>query len=470
MASPWKYLGLKCGLNSNLGAKMMMNKLILKLAAPVLMTGVLLSGIQISVVNAADVANSKDAKETKVERKTKRVPTLRSKVYDQLSRAQSLADAGKQAEAFVVLDNVKSKASSMNSYEQAMMYNFYAFIHYEAENYDKAIKAFENVVQQQPIPETFEQATLFSLAQLHMMRGNFDKTIAKIEQWEVIQKNIYPSKDIPAKNLVLKAQAMYQKQDYLAASQYINAAVLQIETNDLGFQVDEQWYVLQRAVYFELKQPENVKNVLLKLVKKFEAPKYWLQLAGMYGELQQEEKQLAIMEIAAQKSFIATGSDMFNLAQLYYYHQMPYKAAAVMQQAMDAGKLPEDERNLTFLAQSWNVAKETQKAIPVMLAAAKLSETGELYAQLGQMYLNMDKWQQAIASSQQAIEKGGLRNEGMSHLVIGMAQFNVGEYNEALNQLAKAQEYDGSRGMAKQWSKFVEGERKQFATFASVGN
>jgi tetratricopeptide (TPR) repeat protein len=176
------------------------------------------------------------------------------------------------------------------------------------------------------------------------------------------------------------------------------------------------------------------------------------------------------MEIAEQKSFVATGSDMFNLAQLYYYHQMPYKAAAVMQRAIDAGKLPEDERNLTFLAQSWNSAKETEKSIPVMLAAAKLSETGELYAQLGQMYLSMDNWEQAITVSQQAIEKGGLRNEGMSHLVIGMAQFNVGEYNEALNQLAKAQEYDGSRGMAKQWSKFVEGERKQYASFASVGS
>jgi len=438
-----------------------MNKIILKIVAPVLMTGVLVSGMQVSAVIAQEV---------EVERKTKRVPTLRAKVYDQLSRAQGLADAGDQAEAFEVLDNVKSKASSMNSYELAMMYNFYAFIHYEVENYDQAIAAFENVVQQQPIPETFEQATLFSLAQLHMMRGNYDKAIVKIEQWEAIQKNLYPSTDIPAKNLVLKAQAMYQKQDYAAASKYINAAVLQVETNDLGFQVDEQWYVLQRAIYFELKQPENVKNVLLKLVKKFEAPKYWIQLAGMYGELEQEQKQLAVMEIAEQKSFIATGSDMFNLAQLYYYHQMPYKAAAIMQKAMDVGKLPEDERNLTFLAQSWNFAKETEKAIPVMLAAAELSDSGELYAQLGQMYLNMDKWKQAVAASQQALEKGGLRNEGMSHLVIGLAQFNVGEYNEALNQLAKAQEYDGSRGMAQQWSKFVEGERNQIATYASVGS
>jgi tetratricopeptide (TPR) repeat protein len=461
MANPWQYLVWKCGLNSNLGAKMAINKLILKLATPVLMTAVFLSGVQVNFVNAQKV---------EVERKTKRVPTLRSKVYDQLSRAQSLADAGNQAEAFDILNNVKSKASSMNSYELAMMFNFYAFIHYEAENYDQAIAAFENVVQQQPIPETFEQATLFSLAQLHMMRGNYDKTIANIEQWEDIQKTLYPSKDIPAKNLVLKAQAMYQKQDYVTASKYINAAVLQIETNDLGFQVDEQWYVLQRAVYFELKQPENVKNVLLKLVKNFEAPKYWLQLAGMYGELEQEEKQLAVMEIAEQKSFIATGSDMFNLAQLYYYHQMPYKAASIMQKAIDVSKLPENERNLTFLAQSWNLAKETEKAIPVMLAAAKLSETGELYAQLGQMYLNMDQWTQAIAASQQAIEKGGLRNEGMSHLVIGLAQFNVGEYNEALTQLAKAQEFDSSRGMAQQWSKFVEGERKQVATYASVGS
>ncbi|MEP1447524.1 MAG: hypothetical protein ABJK37_15575 [Paraglaciecola sp.] len=440
---------------------MAINKYLLKLAAPVLMTGVLMSGIQANTVNA---------EQAKVERKTKRVPTLRSKVYDQLSRAQGLADAGNQAEAFEVLDNVKSKISSMNSYEQAMMYNFYGFIHYEAENYDQAIAAFENVVLQQPIPESFEQATLFSLAQLHMMRGNYDQTIAKIEQWEAIQTRLYPNKEIPAKNLVLKAQAMYQKQDYAAASQYINAAVQQVETNDLGFQVDEQWYVLQRAIYFELKQPEKVKDVLLKLVKKFEAPKYWIQLAGMYGELEQEQKQLAVMEIAEQKSYVATGSDMFNLAQLYYYHQLPFKAAAVMQKAIDGGKLAENERNLTFLAQSLNSAKETEKAIPVMMAAAKLSETGELYAQLGQMYLNMDQWNQAIAMSQQALEKGGLRNEGMSHLVIGMAQFNMGEYNQALSQLAKAQEFDGSRGMAKQWSKFVEGERKQVETYASIGN
>lgn len=399
------------------------------------------------------------AQEASSERKTQRVPTLRAKVYDQLSRAQSAADAGNPKEAFTILDEVKDKASSMNSYELAMMYNFYGFIHYNLEQFDEAIGSFEEVVKQQPIPTSFEQATLFSLAQLHMMRGNYDSTIEFIEKWEAIQKEIAPDVEIPAKNLVLKAQAMYQKQDYARASGYINLAVEQQENSKEGYQVDENWYVLQRAIYFELKQPEKVKDVLLKLVKQYEKPAYWIQLAGMYGELGDEKQQLAYMEIAYQMGYIATGSDIFNLSQLYYYHQVPYKAALLMEKGIEEGKLSNDERNLTFLAQAWSFAKENEKAVPVMMAAAKLSEDGELDAQLAQTYLNMEKWQLAIDSSLTALEKGNLRNEGTVHLVLGMAHFNLGDYNVALNELAEAEKHSSSRGMATQWLKFVQTEK-----------
>jgi len=297
------------------------------------------------------------------------------------------------------------------------------------------------------------------LAQLHMMRGNYDKTIVFIEKWETIQKEVTPGAEIPAKNLVLKAQAMYQKQDYAKASSYINQAVEQQENSKEGYQVDENWYVLQRAVYYELKQPEQVKNVLLKLVKQYEKPSYWIQLAGMYGELGDEKQQLAYMEIAYQLDYIATGSDIFNLSQLYYYHQMPFKAALLMESAIKQGKLAEDQRNLTFLAQAWSFAKENDKAVPVMLAAANLSKDGELDAQLAQIYLNLEQWDKAIAASERAIQKGGLRNEGTVHLVLGMAHFNVGDYNVALNELAEAEKHNSSRGMAKQWLKFVQTEK-----------
>jgi tetratricopeptide (TPR) repeat protein len=387
---------------------------------------------------------------------TRRTPALRVKVYDQLSRAQTLADAGNTKEAIKALDEVKDKSSSMNSYELAMLYNFYAFIHYNAEQYDQAIAAFEQVVAQQPIPESFEQSTLFSLAQLHMMRGNYDKSIEFMDKWETLQLALHPGKPLPPKNLVLKAQAMYQKQDYKRASEYINQAVEQEEK--AGQVPDENWYVLQRAVSYELKQPEKVKDVLVKLVKHYNQASYWVQLAGMYGELGQEKQQLAVLETAYQEGFVTTGVDLFNLAQLYYYHQVPFKAALVMQNAIDKGVLDKDLRNLKFLSQAWTLAKENDKAEPVMIAAAKLSNDGELDAQLGQMYLNMERWTDAIQSSERALQKGGLRNAGTTYLVMGMAYFNIGEYHDAIEQLSQAEKFDKSKGMAKQWAKYVETE------------
>ncbi|AXR05427.1 tetratricopeptide repeat protein [Salinimonas sediminis] len=383
---------------------------------------------------------------------TRKVPTLRSKVYEQLSRAQTAADEGKIAEAVSILAEVEDKKDSMNSYERAMMYNFYGFIYYNDEQYEEALDAFGQVVEQQPIPRKFEMSTLFSLAQLHLMQGNYEQTITYLERWEALNEG-----DIPPKNLVIKAQAYYQDKQYQKAAEFIDNAVAAHEAQ--GMIPDEGWLILQRAVYYELKNPQKVKNVLVKLVKLFNEPKYWIQLAGMYGELGEERKQLAIMESAYQQGYIDNAADIFNLAQLYYYHRAPYKGALLMEQALNDGTLEKNLRNWRFLGQSWQLAKENEKAIPALTEAAALSEDGELDAQLAQIYLNANKWDQAIAAADKAMAKGQLRNPGLAHLIKGMALYNQKQYAKALNQLAEAEKHPKSRGMAQQWSKFVESEK-----------
>ena len=240
------------------------------------------------------------------------MPTLRGKVYEQLARAQSAADdAGNVEEAIAILKEVEDKSDSMNSYEKAMMYNFFGFIYYNDENYDKALESFENVVNQQPIPEKFEMSTLFSLAQLHLMQGNYDRTIEFIERWEVLNDGV-----IPPKNKVLKAQAYYQNKQYQESADWITQAIDEHEAE--GMLPDEAWLILQRAVYYELKQPEKVKDILIKLVKLYSEPKYWIQLAGMYGELGEERKQLAIMETAYQQGFVAVSYTHLTLPTTPY--------------------------------------------------------------------------------------------------------------------------------------------------------
>lgn len=390
---------------------------------------------------------------TAQERETKRVPAIGSKVYEQLSRAQDASDAENIDEALRILDKVKGKEGSMNSYERAMMYNFYGFVYYNAEDYGNAIQSFERVVAQDPIPEAFEQTTLFSLAQLSMMQGDFDGVVSHLERWETLHTG-----PIPAKNYVLKAQAQYQNKQYERAVSNIETAISRHEED--GYLPDESWLILQRAVYYELKQPEKVKEVLAKMIRLYDEPKYWIQLAGMYGELGQEKKQLAMMEVANQMGYVKSGADLFNLAQLYFYHEVPFKGAMVMKDALDSGALDKNLRNLKFYAQCLSAAKETEKAIPVMREAAALSEDGELESQLAMLHYNSEDWQEAIDAGERALEKGGLRNAGNVHLIIGLSLYNQKQYALAINALNEAAGYERSERTAKQWAKFVAKEKE----------
>lgn len=438
---------------------MLKNKPILKTKLSLVTSALLGAVIYMAPVSSSlHGANIALAQESEVAtRKLKRVPTLRGKVYEQLARAQKLADEENVAEAIEVLDQVKGKMSSMNSYEIAMMYNFYAFIYYNEEDFAKAYESFKSVVEQDPIPEAFEQTTLFSLAQLSLMQSKYDDVLAYLDRWEGLNQG-----KIPAKNHVIKAQAMYQKKDYAEAANFIQLAIDTQEENPDDGIADENWYILQRAIYYELKQPKKVTEVLVKLVRYYEKPKYWLQLGGMYGEIGEEKKQLAVMEAAHQMGYVESGSDLFNLAQLYYYHQVPIKGADVMEEAMASGKLDKNLKNLRFLSQCYAASKDNDKAIPVMTQAAELSEDGELNSQLAQLYLNTDQWDLAIENARKALDKGDLRSPGTVHLVIGMSLFNKQRFAEALNALAEAEKFKRTEKMAKQWQRYVAGEKSSY--------
>jgi tetratricopeptide (TPR) repeat protein len=421
------------------------------------MIGIMLGALASTSLTTLTVLTSSHAQaQTKAsEKQTRKVPTLRGKVYEQLARAQSFADAGDNEQALSILADIAQKQSSMNSYEVAMLHNFYGFIYYNAADNDKALASFKQVVAQPNIPESFEQATLFTIAQLSLMAGYFDDAIQALEQWESLQTG-----SIPPRNLFIKAQAYYQNKQFTQAKTYITQAVTEQEAQ--GMLPDEGWLILQRAVHYELKEPQAVKDVLVKLVKLYNQPQYWVQLGAMYGELGLEKEQLATLEAAKQKGYLVNAGDLYNLAQLYFYHQAPIKCAETIESGLAQGVMEENLRHLQFLGQCYQQAKEVHKAIPALLHAATLSDNGELYLQVAQLQLNADDHVNAIKHAQLALEKGTLNNPGLAHLVLGMSLYNQGEYNDALAQFNLAETYKQTQKVAQQWQNYVSGEKANY--------
>lgn len=384
----------------------------------------------------------------------KRTPALREQVYSQLSRAQQLADGGDIQGGLAVLDTVESKLKSMNSYERAMLWNFYGFMHYGQDDIATAISYFSKVVEEDPIPDALLQGTLFSLAQLALGQERYQDSLDYLAKWQQVVGG-----EPQAKALVLRAQALYQMKRYDEALSPILAA---IEASDKASQrPDENWYVLARAIYFELDQIDRVAEILVQMIKHYNKAEYWVQLAGVYAQLGEDKKQLAVLEAAQVQGFLTKGQDILNLAQAYFVNDVPYKAAVTLAQAIADKKVEANLRNLKLLAQSWVAARETDKAVAALSQAAALSDDGELDAQRAQVLLNSERNDEAMLAAEQALEKGGLKQPGNMHLVIGMAALNKADYNVALKAFAAAKQFDEVRRTASQWERYAGAEKEQ---------
>jgi tetratricopeptide (TPR) repeat protein len=390
----------------------------------------------------------------KVVKKSVKVPAMRNRVYAQLARAQKLADEGVKLEGFDVLDEVQERIDTLNSYERAMLWNFYGFMYYGNDDVDAAIDSFEKVIAEEAIPESLKLSTLYSLAQLTMQQQDYDKTLAFLATWK--DSNTKP---LTTTQLMLFAQVNYQHKQYQPSLEYIVQAFdITLKANQVP---KENWLVLKRANHFELKQTHEVVKVIEDLVRYYDKPQYWLQLSGMYGEVGEEDKQLAVMESAWQAGYVTQSSDILTLVQLYRFKGVPYKAATLLASELERGRIIANEKTLSMLAQAYIAAKNDVKAIPVLQKAAEIADTGKFDAQLAQTYLNTEKWPLAIASANKALQRGGIERTGDMHLILGMSFFNLQKFDDSLIAFTQAQKESASAKTAKQWFHYVEREQGQ---------
>ncbi|CAH9065103.1 hypothetical protein PSECIP111951_03619 [Pseudoalteromonas holothuriae] len=398
-----------------------------------------------------------DINTAQAETKTKRVPALREKVYSQLARAQKLADDGDVQAGLEALDSINERSSSMNSYEIAMMHNFYGFIYYNENQLDKAIASFEKVVAEEGIPESLRLSTTFSLAQLAMANSQYDKVNEYLDSWDAINTKV-----IPDSYYVLRAQANYQIKDYSQALKYINTAINLAESD--GKIPKENWLVLQRALYYSLNKPKEVTETLEKMVKLFNKPNYWVQLAGMYGEIGDEKKQLAIFEAADQQGFVKSRSELKQLAQVYMYNGLSYKAAKIMERGLEQGVIENNAKNQAFIAESLVQAKEDNRAISYFANASELVEHGNYDQRLAELYINLEKFDEAADAARSALDKGELTFESNAYVALGMAQYNLQNFDASILAFEQAEKHKKSANLAKQWIKYVKKEKLHVET------
>lgn len=386
------------------------------------------------------------------ERKTKETVAMSQQVYEKLAEIQELIEGKDYASAQRSIDELKGR-KGLSDYERAQIWNITGYSYYLQEKYADAIRAYDQLLAIPELPEALLLSTLKTKAQLHFTEEDYESALKVVRQ--LLAAIPEPSADV----LMIEGQALFQLGRYDDALVPIKTAIDMYR--EQGQTPRENWLLLLRVIYFEQKEYELMIDVVKELVTHYPKDTYVLTLAGIYSELGDTKKQLALTEVLYEKGLMSTSSNIVNLANLYLLHGLPYKAASLLEKEMNAGIVEANDRNLRLISQAWYQAREDEKAIPPLERAAAMTNDAELYVRLAQANLNLEHWGEAAAAVQKALQLGGLKRNDTANIMLGMALFNQKQLEQARRAFERAASDSRSQRAATQWIAYVDSEMRR---------
>jgi tetratricopeptide (TPR) repeat protein len=184
---------------------------------------------------------------------------------------------------------------------------------------------------------------------------------------------------------------------------------------------------------------------------------HWVQLAAIDDQLGDPAGATASFSLAYAAGLLTDASDLRSLSVLLLQNGIPYRAGRILSQAVESGVMTPDVSMYSLLASCWIQAREYDRAIDPLARGAMLAADGELYVRLAEVYAQAEDWSQVAAALGRAIEKGKLRSPGNAEVLLGIALYNLGRFDEARIWLERARSHVDARGAADDWLRQMDG-------------
>jgi len=370
--------------------------------------------------------------------------------YKQLNRAYEEVGAENYDGAYDFL--IKIRARARDDYLKAVVAQGLAQVEWARGNYDPALQYFEEAVALDALPDQPHFALMYQIAQLYYMKERYDESLERLDLWFC---TVPPEKVTPAA-YVLKASINAQKEDWPEVVKAISQAI------DMEPDPKESWYQLKLAAHFELEQFPEAADTLEVMITKWPNKKdYWTQLSNVRLRLKQDDRALSVMALAYRNGLLDKQADIIYLSNLYSFLDVPYKAAKVLQKGIEDGMVEANEKHWTVVADMWYAAEEMDRALQGYEQAGKVAEDGKIDLRRAYILIDQENWPEAIGALSDALKKGGIteRQTGEAYLMRGMAEFNLGNYDQASTNWGRASRYPKSKDSAEQWMNHMREER-----------
>lgn len=381
---------------------------------------------------------------------------LTESTYNRMNEAFEMIGEEEYDAAYAELDNLRN--SRMSDFEKAQVEQAMGFITAQREQYPAAISHFSEAVRLNQMPNQTHFEMILQIAQLYNALQRYDEALEQLEYWFCVSTE--DAKKV-AEVWVLKASLHVQKEEFREGVEAINQAI------EIAEDPKESWYRLKLGLLLELEDYRDAAGVAKILVEiSPDKKEYWSQLSGIYMELNENENAMATLRLAYRRGLLDKGSDYTQLAGLLQQMEAPRLAAEVMQEGLRRGFVEATANNWEMTAGAWYQARELGQALEAYQQAGALSDSGRIDFQRASIMTADENWEGALSAARRALEKGDLTNsqEGNAELLVGMAQFNLGNLDEAEQAFNRAANYGTLQTAAREWLNHIAQTRQRLAS------
>ncbi|MGK7296534.1 MAG: tetratricopeptide repeat protein [Candidatus Wenzhouxiangella sp. M2_3B_020] len=382
--------------------------------------------------------------------------TMSESTYNRMNNAFELIGEEEYAQARKELENLAD--SSLSDFEEASVQQALGFLASQREDYRAAIDHFGRAIRLDALRNETHFEMILQVAQLYNAIEEYDRALEQLEFWFCISNE---NAQKVAEVWVLKASLHLQQDDWEQALESINTAI------ELADEPKEPWYRLKLGILLELERYAPAAPVLKTLIRMDPDRKdYWIQLSGVYMELEDNEEAMATLRLAYRRGLLDQGSEYTQLAGLLQEMDSPRLAAEVMQEGLEEGYIEATARNWEMAAGAWYQARELDEALAAYERAGELSDSGKIDFQRASIMTAEEDWDGVLEAATRALEKGDLTNsqEGNAQLLIGMAHFNLGNLERAEQAFIETANYGTLQSAAREWLNHIEQTRQRLAS------
>ena len=318
---------------------------------------------------------------------------------------------GNNAGALAALQQLRQL--ELNCYEDSAAQRLAAAIKIDSGDFAGAARDFERMLASGIIPAADRTKTLYDISQIYLNADNQPKALEYLTKW--IQAGGRPNRDTKWQLAVLNNKQNRNREAARWAEEVFR---------DDGPNAARQVYDFLIYLYDDLGELGKKAQLLEQLlIKNPSERKLWDAISGDYYKANDERKAFEVQKAMYLGGILQTEDELMRVVNFYNRFNAPYQAAKTLEKEMNAGRISKNYDRLELLANLYQVAREYERAIPIIEEAARISPNGQMYERLGRSYSELRDWSKAEQALQQAINKGGLKDKGLAWVLIGQSRF-----------------------------------------------